>query len=625
MFRELLDLSRDLGQRSDFPPPGFYQYSTNAPIRWVARIKLGTPPEARLIPLELYNPRPFSGRTSGFSDAYPLADEAGYVFGIGKDGDKKSLAFFKLLEKMLEAPELSDPMLSQAVALVDRIIRDGRLAADPSIHQLDAKDWIAFAMAEGPLSNQFLFEHPAVQRFWFRHLRDITNAATKGGDLISGECSVCGVEQTLPGRIPLGVKLGIPNPLVSQNADAYVSRVEGRDAFKRAALCLCLECGDAAARALNYLSNDARHHRQLIAIPNKNGDLDNYHALFWLRRAPIPRDVARPIADLSALLNAIPALMERAKDQPPQPVGSPTVLSQLEDLLKLPWSLSDHAAALSEEGFYLLLVSPNQGRIAVRDWIAVSLGSLRRNLTQFLDALRIVGPDGTNSRAFTVPMILDALKRPKSQQADADDTRGLLRAAYLGERPDWALLARALIRFRSALRGLDDRSTNPRELPPSLRFHICAAVLKLFCLFGKEDANDMATLEDRPPYLCGRLLAVLEEVQRRAAGKTKLNVTLVERLYGAAAMTPAATLSMAISRAQVGHLPKLRRERRGYDQMQQMLQEISGSLAAHGGLPPALDPVAQAEFALGYYTERAKFNPIPGTTMVPTDKKGAEA
>lgn len=609
MFKELLDLGQELEQRPGYPPPGFYQYSTGTPIRWVVRVSVEQPPSVRLLQLDLANLRPYSGRTVNIS-AYPLADEASYALGVDEAKGKKPKAFLDLLQKMAEAPEIADPQLQQAIALVRQVLDQQLVKSDPLYQQIKDKDWVSFVVDSGLLSGSQLFEHPEVQRFWFRHLGEITSVPLADGSAIQGECSVCGVERTLAGRIPLGVKLSKPNPLISQNADAYVSRVEGAKSFERATLSLCLECGESATRVLNYLSNNAQHNRPLITNPQKNDDLGNYHALFWLRRAPIPKTSTEPIADLSALLDALPALMERAKQEPQQPIGPPPVLKQLEDLIKLPWSANEHATTLSEEGFYLLLLSPNKGRIAVRDWISVSLGTLRHNLTQFLDALRIVGPDGTEPRSFTIPMILDALKRLKSKLADADDTRGLLRAAYLGEHPDWALLARALARFRSALRGLDDRPSGAREMSPPLRFHICAAILKLFCVFGKENASDMTTLEDHPAYLCGRLLAVLEEIQRRAAGKTKLNVTLVERLYGAAALTPAATLSAAIMRAQAGHLPKLRRERRGYDQMQHLLQHIMQDLAEVGEMPIALDPVDQAKFALGYYVQRAVFNPV---------------
>lgn len=624
MFKELLDLGRDLDGQPDFPPPGFYQYGPSAPIRWIVRITPGEPPQARLVPLEMPNFRPYSGRTSGIS-AYPLADEAGYALGAGEAKVEKALAFRDLLQKMGDAPELADPALRRAIGMVRRVVEESLATSDPQFRQVKEKDWVSFIVDEGTLADRHLFEHPAVQRFWFRHLGETTGVAASDGVSIAGECSACGIDRPLAGRIPLGVKLSKPSPLISQNADAYISRVEGPEAFKRATLSLCLECGDTAARALNYLSNNGQHSRALITDPQKNDDLGNYHALFWLRRVPVSEAMTGPIADLGVLLDAIPMLMERMQEQASQPVEAPPILKQLEDMLNVPWSATERATVLSEEGFYLLLLSPNKGRIVVRDWIAVSLGTLRRNLRHFLDAQRIIGPNGEDMRTFTIPTMLDALKRPKSKLADADDTRGLLRTAYLGERPDWALLARALIRFRSALRSLDDLPTSSRELSPSQRFHICAAVLKLFCMHGKEDPNDMAMLEERPSYLCGRLLAVLEEIQRRAAGKTKLNVSLVERLFYAAAMTPAPTLSMAINRAEVGHLPKLRRERRGYDQIQQLMQGISVQLVACGGMPPTLDPGEQANFALGYYKQRSEFYSAIGAAVSTVEKKGAGA
>ena len=107
-------------------------------------------------------------------------------------------------------------------------------------------------------------------------------------------------------------------------------------------------------------------------------------------------------------------------------------------------------------------------------------------------------------------------------------------------------------------------------------------------------------------YLCGRLLAVLEEAQQRASGWS-LTSTLADRFYGATATAPAANLSLLLARAKVSHLPKIRREGRGYWEIERLLEEILSNLNAQDGLPSILRPKDQAEFALGYYHQRAEF------------------
>ena len=108
----------------------------------------------------------------------------------------------------------------------------------------------------------------------------------------------------------------------------------------------------------------------------------------------------------------------------------------------------------------------------------------------------------------------------------------------------------------------------------------------------------------QPAYISGRLLALLEEIQRRAAGG-KLNTTLVDRFYGVAATAPAATFGPLLKLAETAHLPKIRRENRGIGRMKEVLGEIMNRLDEAGGFPRTLSLQSQGEFALGFYHQRA--------------------
>ena len=101
-------------------------------------------------------------------------------------------------------------------------------------------------------------------------------------------------------------------------------------------------------------------------------------------------------------------------------------------------------------------------------------------------------------------------------------------------------------------------------------------------------------------YRCGRLLAVIEEVQRTALGD--VNSTVVDRFYGTASTAPISVFSRLIRGAQP-HLAKLRRDRRGaYRALDARLQEV---LKPVQSFPSVLDLEQQGLFALGYYHQRA--------------------
>lgn len=105
---------------------------------------------------------------------------------------------------------------------------------------------------------------------------------------------------------------------------------------------------------------------------------------------------------------------------------------------------------------------------------------------------------------------------------------------------------------------------------------------------------------DSPAYHCGRLLAVLENIQREAVDP---NTTLVDRYYGTASTAPASVFGNLLRSAQ-SHLGKLRRsdDKRGLGgYFQGQLEDIMAEL---GGFPNTLSAQDQALFALGYYQQR---------------------
>ena len=103
-----------------------------------------------------------------------------------------------------------------------------------------------------------------------------------------------------------------------------------------------------------------------------------------------------------------------------------------------------------------------------------------------------------------------------------------------------------------------------------------------------------------PAYLCGRLLAVLEAVQRAAL--PGLNATITDRFFGTASSAPASVFGRLIRGSQA-HLGKLRKEKRGtYEALQRRLEEVQAGLET---FPKTLTLKDQGLFGLGYYHQRA--------------------
>ena len=106
-----------------------------------------------------------------------------------------------------------------------------------------------------------------------------------------------------------------------------------------------------------------------------------------------------------------------------------------------------------------------------------------------------------------------------------------------------------------------------------------------------------------PAYQCGRMFAVLEQIQRAALGD--VNTTIADKYLPAATATPRAILVM-LQKNSSAHLRKLRRRNTGaYYALNSRLDEVLGHLDAGRNIPPVLDTEGQAQFILGYHHQRA--------------------
>ena len=122
--------------------------------------------------------------------------------------------------------------------------------------------------------------------------------------------------------------------------------------------------------------------------------------------------------------------------------------------------------------------------------------------------------------------------------------------------------------------------------------------------------------EGRPSYLCGRLLAILEEIQHQHALPKKLNATLVDRFYGTASTAPQSVFGTLLSMATKAHMAKLRKERfKKHEELEEQLEDVSARIMKGCGFPKILNMREQAEFALGFYTQRSVFRKQRGEIM----------
>ena len=519
---------------------------------------------------------------------------------------KKNSKFMWLLRKAYRSQSVSET--KAYLQIVYSRLRSKEIEKDERFNQILNKDWVSFVFNDGPFMDKHLYEHPEIQKFWQEELRERTRQDTDVGKAKIGVCSICGQSMQMARKIPVGVKLYKPNPLHSYNVDSFVSQLDGTQIFKKVHLGQCVICGDTIARTLNYLTSNELHYK-IIAQDRKDGKLNtdsarNQFALFWLKEEQ-PLKVGETTLDPAELLKNVGLVMSRAdstkKDSPPPD------LMQLENMLNTPWTGREASINIADNAFYLLVLSPNKGRIAVRDWVYISLDKLQKNLKTFLDAQRIIDPDGKEKKCFRIPDILKAIETSNiskppykaAEIANPNISRQLLRTAYLGEPPPSALLEAAVMCMRNA----------KIFMKPDTQ-HVVMATLKMFLTHRKEGMKEMETRDtnrNTPGYLCGMLLSILEEAQLRAA-RWKINTTLVDRFYGSASSAPVSVFGTLIRRATTDHFPKIRKQQLGYKDLEALMESVQSTIDQTGGYPKTLSLEGQAEFSLGFYHQRAKFS-----------------
>ena len=628
MLDALVKHAQDDGFSQTLPPTGFYNYSQ--PIRWTVQISKDG---ARLEESNLEGlrwSRPYTGRTSR-TEAHPLADEAAYALGIeqlddkggkaGKVKEEKHPKFLALLDKMLVAPEIGVD-LRQAIQQVKTAIENKWVESDPRFGEVMAKDWVAFEVGFGPLVGKRLFQLPEAQAFWIAEVQE--RIAVRDGEqkVVSGECAVCGENKPLISRIPVGVKLiSKPGPLHSLNKSAFVSGRSSTDGHNN----LCYTCADTASRSFNALAGDKNHRRIIVMDKSAGGkvqldSLRNQVALYWVEKGEtFPStaefdfesalgDLMRPVVkeegvdsdDVESASKAKPKRRETSEADTAllKPEGR---LLQLSKFLNVQWQASKHMTNLDGRKFALAIFSPNVGRTALREWMYQDLSAVIPTVQVYLNATTINDAWGRTGEPQHINALMEAL-----DSKNANLTRGLIRTAYQGTPTPREMLALAVQRYRTlTVKGKQEKKLE--EWQRQRHLHALAATLKLSLYYdaikteGGETFMTGLELTNDSAYLCGRLLAVLEEAQQIYSyrqNKKRLKTTGVQRSFGAASASPAGIFPNLVKLATVAHMPKAGRA------LNVEMETLVGRIVAQGGYPQSISIDAQGKFGLGYWHQR---------------------
>lgn len=266
-----------------------------------------------------------------------------------------------------------------------------------------------------------------------------------------------------------------------------------------------------------------------------------------------------------------------------------------------------------ERKFYILGISPNAARLAVRFFYCDSFGNIVKNIKAHYDRLEIVRPSYDKFPILPLWKLLSATNRTikkkndngtnaeRSDSEDSDKSKdktqnsamagAVARAVFSGGRYPASLLECTFLRIKAERNITRERAAiikayylrNPNEKCPK----------EVLTVSLNENSKNI-------PYTLGRLFSVYEEIQKEAnlrnPGNPGINTTIKERYFGSAAAMPATVFPILSNLAQK-HLRKLSDEQRVcLDKKVMTLKSVLGEqYPAHMSLPE------QGSFDLGYY------------------------
>lgn len=245
--------------------------------------------------------------------------------------------------------------------------------------------------------------------------------------------------------------------------------------------------------------------------------------------------------------------------------------------------------------FYVLGLSPNASRIAIRFWYAGSVAEVEGHIRQhFKDCSIVRSPKDPEFLSLFRLLVSTAL------QGKADNIQpnlgGDFMKAILTDTPyPQTLLSSTIRRIRA-----EHEITYPRA---SLIKAVLVRNARFYKTKPKEVGMSLDTSNTNTGYRLGRLFAVLEKVQEEAI--QGINATIRDKFYSSASSTPVTSFPH-LMKLKNHHLSKLDNRGRAVN-LDKLIGEIVDGIQAETCFPGHLSLDDQGRFAVGYYHQRQDF------------------
>ncbi len=529
-------------------------------------------------------------------EANVLCDNAAYVLGLtekeAKDPDYARKRFESFRDRNIGVLSTVNSEAARAIITFLRTYDPATAQNDPIIARhrdklLEGYNLIFYVNGKNALDD------PEIRYAWEQEYASAQDAAKM-------QCLVTGRTEPIA-RLHRDIK-GVRGAqakgaaLVSFNLDAFTSyrREQGKNAP------VSQSVADGYVEALNYLLSDQN--------PNRKIYLGDTTVVYWADTAD--RRYASAFYALLSPENQ-PANDEGSKITRRRDKSAERTMHEVAEKIEQgkPLDLQALREGLNDSTrFYVLGLSPNASRLAVRFFLTEPFGVFAKRIMQHYSDLNIIKEYANQPDYLSPYRILAECVSPKVTQRDEE------------LKSSWSLLGGALMRsilmdmpypeglyvaIMNRIRHDNDEEGRSRKIT-----YIRAAFIKAHLLRKYrhqhpnpyQEALTMALNESytHPAYVLGRLFAWLEKAQTEAIGR-EVNATIKDRYFTSACATPASVFPVLLRLSQ-HHLAKAEYGGRLDREIQKLLNLLDAR-----PFPSRLTLDEQGIFVLGYYHQRAAF------------------
>jgi len=325
----------------------------------------------------------------------------------------------------------------------------------------------------------------------------------------------------------------------------------------------------AYTTALNHLLSKGSRQRMQV------GDAST---VFWAEKATV---FEKQFADFFG---------ESPKDDPDR--GTQAVEGLFNSVDTGAFSAEDRAG----NRFYVLGLSPNASRIAVRFWIVDTVAGMAGKIRRHFEDMRIIHGPKDKDFLSLFRLLVSTSAQGKAENIPPNLAGDTIRSILQGLPYPQTLLQAAIRRLRA-----EHTVTHARAA-------LIKACVNRATRFKNPNVQEELTMSldennNNIGYRLGRLFAALEKIQQEA--NPGINATIRDKFYGAASGTPVAVFGN-LMRLKNHHLSKLESPGRRIF-FERLLGQILDGVDATPAFPPHLSLEDQGRFAIGYYHQMQGF------------------